>query len=319
MDASLERIGEIGIVPVVKLQEASAAIELGKALLAGELPVVEITYRTEAAEEAIRLITRELPELLVGAGTVLTTDQVDSAMAAGARFVVTPGFSARVVDYCTAKGVPVIPGVSSATEIGMGFERGVKVLKFFPAEAAGGLGFLKSVSAPFADVRFIPTGGVDPGNMTDYLSNEIVLAVGGTWIAKESMIASGDFEGISRLSREAVRLSLAFSLSHVGINESSPGRAMEAAQTLQRLFFMEVKDGTSSTFAGPAFEFMKSTPQGVHGHLAISTLSVPRAISYLGRKGIGIRQDTVRKKDGRITAVYLDCEVAGFAIHLVQR
>jgi Entner-Doudoroff aldolase len=319
MDTVLERLGEVGIVPVVKLQDASAAIGLGRALLKGNLPVAEITYRTAAAEESIRVLTKELPELLVGAGTVLTKEQVDSAVAAGAKFIVAPGFSARVVDYCIAKKVPVVPGVSSATEIGMGVEHGLNVLKFFPAEAAGGLGFLKSVAAPFNDVRFIPTGGVDPRNMPDYLMYDKVLAVGGTWIAKESIIESGNFDEVTRLAQEAIVLSLGFSLSHVGINESAPNRALEAAQLMERMFLLQVKDGTSSVFAGSALEFTKSVFLGTHGHIAISTLSIPRAIAFLGRKGISVRPDTQKKKDGRITSVYLDLEVAGFALHLVQR
>jgi len=319
MHETLRRLGEIGIVPVVKIEKASDAVSLGKALLAGDLPVVEITFRTAAAEEAIRNITRELPALLVGAGTVLTVDQAKKAVAAGAKFIVSPGFNPKVVDWCVAQGVPVTPGISSPSEIEMGLERGLEVLKFFPAGAAGGLEFLKAISAPYAGVQFMPTGGVEPSNLKDYLSFGRVHAVGGTWIAKEATISAGRFDEITRLAREAVTLSLGFELAHLGVNEASPGQAMAGAETMARLFAFPVKDGTSSTFAGSSFEFMKSPFLGARGHIAISTLSIARAAAYLKARGIGTKPETAKEKDGKLVAVYLDAEVSGFAIHLLQK
>lgn len=319
MHEVLKRLGEIGIVPVVKIEKASDAAALGRALIAGDLPVAEITFRTAAAEESIRILSREVPEILVGAGTVLTTDQVDRAVGAGARFIVAPGFNPKVVDYCLAKGIPVAPGISSPSEIEMGLERGLSVLKFFPAGASGGLEFLKAISAPFSGVQFMPTGGIEPGNLRDYLSFDRVHAVGGTWIAREAAIAAGKFDEITKLAREAVQLSLGFELAHLGINESAADKAIAGAETMTRLFSFAVKDGSSSTFAGTGFEFMKSPYLGSHGHIAISTLSITRAISWLSRKGVRVKQDTAKEKDGRIIAVYLDLEVSGFAIHLLQK
>jgi 2-dehydro-3-deoxyphosphogluconate aldolase / (4S)-4-hydroxy-2-oxoglutarate aldolase len=315
----LKRIGEIGIVPVVKIERASDAASLGKALLAGGLPVAEITFRTAAAEEAIRTIAREVPEMLVGAGTVLTTAQVDKAVAAGAKFIVSPGFNPKVVDYCLARGVPVTPGISSPSEIEMGLERGLDVLKFFPAGPSGGLDFLKAISAPYGGVQFVPTGGVDPANLKEYLSFNRVFAVGGTWIAKEAAISAGKFDEITKLAREAVTLSMGFDLAHLGVNESSPEQAMAGAETFARLFSFAVKDGNSSTFAGTGFEFMKKPYLGEHGHIAISCLSLPRAVAHLARLGIGTRPETAKEKEGKTIAVYLDKEVAGFAIHLLQK
>jgi 2-dehydro-3-deoxyphosphogluconate aldolase/(4S)-4-hydroxy-2-oxoglutarate aldolase len=319
MQDAFNRLGEIGIVPVVKIETPSHAGPLGRALVAGDLPVVEITFRTAAAEESIAALCREVPEMLVGAGTVLTTDQVDRAVAAGARFIVAPGFNPKVVDYCLERGIPMAPGISSASEIEMGLERGLSVLKFFPAGASGGLEFLKALSAPFSGVRFMPTGGIGPDNLVDYLSFNRVHAVGGTWIAREAAIAAGRFDEITMLAREAVQLSLGFELAHLGINGVDANEARAGAETMARLFSFPIKDGSSSIFAGRGFEFTKAPFLGLHGHIAISTLSITRALAWLSRKGARVRKETAKEKDGRMIAVYLDGEVSGFAIHLLQK
>jgi len=318
MNEVLKRLGEIGIVPVVRIEDASSAVALGRALVAGDLPVAEITFRTAAAEASIRNLAKEIPELLVGAGTVLTTDQVDKAMEAGARFIVSPGFNPRVVDHCLARGIPVTPGISSPTDIEMGLERGLEVLKFFPAGPSGGLNFLKAIAAPYGAVQFIPTGGIAASDLRDYLSFNRVLAVGGSWIAKDTAIASGRFDEITALAREAVMTSLGFELAHVGVNEESASKATASAQILQGLFFFPVKDGTSSLMVG-GVELMKSPYLGARGHLAIATLSVPRAVAFLARKGIGVRPETMKEKDGKPLAIYLDQEIGGFAVHLLQK
>lgn len=319
MHESLKKLGEFGIVPVVKIDKASEAANLARALVAGELPVAEITFRTAAAEEAIRTIDREVPEVFLGAGTVLTVEQAKKALAAGAKFIVAPGFNPKVVDFCIGQGVAVIPGVCTPSEIEQALERGLEVLKFFPAGASGGLDYLKAVVGPYGGVQFIPTGGVEPGNLKDYLAFKSVFAVGGTWIAKDTMIAAGKFDEITKLAREAVVLALGFELAHLGINESNADKAMAGAQTMAKFFSFAVKDGTSSTFAGTGFEFMKSPYLGTHGHIAISTLGINRAIAYLKRRGIGTRSETAKEKEGKLTAIYLDVEVGGFAIHLLQR
>jgi 2-dehydro-3-deoxyphosphogluconate aldolase/(4S)-4-hydroxy-2-oxoglutarate aldolase len=318
MHDSLLKLGEIGIVPVIKIEDAASAVDLGKALIEGELPLAEITFRTAAAEASIRALTRELPELLVGAGTVLTVEQVKKAVGAGAKFIVSPGFNPKVVDFCIEKAVPVIPGVSSPTEIEMALERGLEVLKYFPAGASGGIGFLKAIAAPYAGVKFVPTGGVEPANLREYFAFDRVYAVGGTWIAKEEAIVMGKFGEIARLAGEAVRLSLGFELAHVGLNEENAGKATAVAETLGRLFFFTVKEGASSIMTG-GLEVMKSPYLGAHGHLAIATLSIQRALAYLKRKGIETRPGTEKTKDGKTIAVYLDLEIAGFAVHLLQK
>ena len=206
MSDVVRRIRAAGIVPVIKLEHAEDARPLGKALLEGGLPVAEVTFRTAAAAGAIRLLREEYPALLVGAGTVLTPAQVDAAIAAGAAFAVTPGFNPRVVDHCLAKNLPVVPGVNSPSQVEQGLERGLSLLKFFPAEASGGVKMLKALHGPYAEVSFLPTGGVEPANLASYLALPYVAAVGGSWMVKEDLLASGRHAEVATLCAEAVRL-----------------------------------------------------------------------------------------------------------------
>lgn len=206
MTTIIEQIGNLGIVPVVAIDDAADAPNLGRALIAGGLPCAEITFRTAAAADAIRAMSSEFPDMLVGAGTVLTVAQAEEAISAGSKFVVTPGFDEAVVDYCLAQGVPITPGVMTPTEINMALNKGIKLLKFFPAEAAGGIKALKAIGGPYGGVRFIPTGGIGVGNLVDYLQLPMVHACGGSWLVKKQLIASGEFEQITKLAAEGIKL-----------------------------------------------------------------------------------------------------------------
>lgn len=319
MNEVLERIGTFGLVPVVKIENAKDAFPLGKALLEGDLPIAEITFRTAAAEQAIKTLSQGLPDLLVGAGTVLTVDQVKKAVEAGAQFIVSPGFNPRVVDYCLENKIPVTPGINSPTQIEMALDRDLEIVKFFPAEASGGLPMLKSMSAPYGGIQFIPTGGINQGNLNSYLAFNMVHACGGSWMVKADLISSGKFDEISRLAKEAVFLVLGFEFVHLGINEESREDSLKTVDFLSRLFNFTGKEGNSSIFAGKGFEVMKSRYLGEHGHLAIATNHIHRAIAFLKRKGIGVRQETAREKEGRLKAVYIDQDLSGYAIHLLQK
>ena len=193
------------IVPVVVVEDAESALPLARALSDGGLPVAEVTFRTDAAADAIRRIAAET-DVLPGAGTVIRPEQVDLAVAAGARFVVTPGYSERVVDRCLELGVPVVPGVATATEVMAALDRGLELLKFFPAEASGGAAALRALAGPFPRVGWIPTGGISAENAASYLELPSVPAVGGSWMVAPKLIAAGDFAEVSRLTAEAVRL-----------------------------------------------------------------------------------------------------------------
>ena len=319
MNNILEKIGKLGIVPVVKIERAKDAFHLGKALIDGGLPIAEITFRTSAAEESIKILSKECPELLVGAGTVLTVDQAKKAVSAGAKFIVSAGFNPKVVDYCIENHVPVTPGINSPTQVEMGLEKGLKVVKFFPAEASGGLSMLKSMSAPYNDVKFIPTGGINQNNLYSYLSNNKVLACGGSWMVKADIISSGRFDEITRLTKEAISAMLGFEFAHLGINEKNNDLALHSANLFSQIFNFPVKEGNSSIFAASSFEVMKSKYLGEHGHIAISTNDIDRAIFYLEMKGISVLPETAKEKDGQLKAIYLDQEISGFAIHLLQK
>ena len=205
MNIVLEKLGKIGIVPVIKIDDAAKAIPLAQALAAGGIPCIEITFRTAQGEEAIKHIAKAMPEMLTGAGTVLTTEQVDRAIDAGAQFIVSPGLNPRVVAYCVQKGIPITPGCANPSDIEQALEFGLDVVKFFPAEQAGGLEYIKAVSAPYPHVQFMPTGGINAGNIAKYIAFEKILACGGSWMAGADLINAGEFEKITVLSQEAVQ------------------------------------------------------------------------------------------------------------------
>lgn len=200
----LPRLGELGLIPVVAIEDATAAPPLARALIDGGLPCAEITFRTAAAADAIRAMVEAAPDMLIGAGTVLNVEQARQAVEAGARFIVSPGFGAAVVDFCQSEGLPVMPGVATPSEIMQALAKDLHVLKFFPAEAMGGIGTLKAIGGPFGGVKFIPTGGINADNIGDYLRLPLVHACGGSWIVKKALISGGQYDEITRLTREAL-------------------------------------------------------------------------------------------------------------------
>lgn len=206
MNPVLEQIQKIGIVPVVVLDDAKDAEPLAKALCDGGLPCAEVTFRTEAAEECIRIMSEKFPQMLVGAGTVLTTEQVDRAVAAGAKFIVSPGLNPRIVKYCVEKGILITPGCANASDIEQALENGLEVVKFFPAEQAGGLPMIKALAAPYVGVKFMPTGGISAKNVRDYLAYDRIIACGGSWMVKNDLVKAGDFATITEMTKEAVQI-----------------------------------------------------------------------------------------------------------------
>ena len=206
MSEMLKTIEGFGVVPVVVLNDAKDAAPLAKALCEGGLPCAEVTFRTEAAEESIRIMATEFPEMVIGAGTVLTIDQVDRAVGAGAKFIVSPGFDPEIVDYCISKGIVVLPGCITPSEVTQAVKRGLEVVKFFPAEQFGGVATIKALAAPFTSVRFMPTGGISAKNLADYLGFKKIVACGGSWMVKGDLVAAGEFDKIKEMTAEAVAL-----------------------------------------------------------------------------------------------------------------
>ena len=206
MNEVLMKIGQMGIVPVVVLNDVKNAVPLAQSLINGGLPCAEVTFRTEAAQQSIAEISKNFPQMFVGAGTVLTTEQVDRAVDAGAKFIVSPGFNPKVVEYCIKKGYPVTPGIMTPTELEMALEFGLDVVKFFPAENAGGLKMIKAMAAPYTKMTFMPTGGINPQNVREYLQCDKILACGGSWMVKGDLINSGNFAEIEKLTKEASQI-----------------------------------------------------------------------------------------------------------------
>ncbi len=315
----LDKLSLAGLVPVIAIHNAEDAVPLCKALSDGGLPVAEITFRTPAAEESIRRVHEALPDVLLCAGTVLTTEQVDRAVNAGAAAIVSPGLNPAVVQYCLDKGIPVCPGTANPSDIEVALSMGLKAVKVFPAEAIGGLKLIKSMAAPYGDMKFMPTGGINENNMLDYLAFGKILCCGGSWMVPGDAVEAKDWDRITALTRSAVNKMLGLELRHVGINSGSPEAAARDAALLASLLGWEVKPGNSSDFCGTAFECMKKPFRGTHGHVAIACNSVARARWHLERRGFAFDDESASVKNGKLTAIYLKDEIAGYAFHLLQK
>jgi len=206
MNTMKERFAQFGVVPVVVLEDAKDAGPLAEALVKGGLPCAEVTFRTDAAEESIRTMTTLYPDMLVGAGTVLTIEQADRVVAAGAKFIVSPGFDPEIVDYCIQKEIPVFPGCITPSEVAQGVKRGLEVIKFFSAEQFGGVDTIRALAAPYTSVQFMPTGGINAKNLKEYLSCDKILCCGGSWMVKGDLVSAVEFDKICELTKEAVAL-----------------------------------------------------------------------------------------------------------------
>jgi len=320
MNPIVEEISKIGIVPVIALDDAKDAKPLANALIRGGLPCAEVTFRTAAAEESIRIMAQEFPEMLVGAGTVLTTEQADRAWAAGAKFIVSPGLNPRVVKHCIDKGYPVLPGTSNPSDVEQAIELGLDVVKFFPAEQSGGVAMIKAMSAPYTKMMFMPTGGVNADNLKSYLDFKKIVACGGSWMVKKDLVAAGQFDKIEQLTREAVTKMLGFEIRHVGINAQSEEEAKKTAEIFEKMFGFAQRDAGGSIFNGTAIEVMKTPYLGKMGHIAIGTNYIKRAVYHLERQGVKFNYDTCKPDaNGDYPAIYMQDEVCGFAVHLVQK
>jgi 2-dehydro-3-deoxyphosphogluconate aldolase/(4S)-4-hydroxy-2-oxoglutarate aldolase len=320
MHTVLEELRKTGIIPVIKIDDAAKAVPLAKALIAGGIPCAEVTFRTAQGEEAMRRISKEVPDILLGAGTVLSTAQVDKAIAAGAKFIVSPGFNPKVVSYCVEKGIPVTPGCSNPSDIEQALELGLEVVKFFPAEQSGGLEYIKAIAAPYSSMHFIPTGGINAQNLAKYIAYEKIIACGGSWMVNADLINAGEFDKITALCREAMLGLFGFQVVHVGINTENADAALKAANRFSALFGFQNKAGNTSIFSSDGIEIMNSLWLGKNGHIGIATNSALRGRAFFERQGLEFNEESVKTDaKGNVVAVYFKEEIAGFAIHLMQR
>lgn len=313
-----KRLYEIGIIPVIKIEDATKAVPLAKALCEGGLPAAEITFRTPAARDAIRAIAEAFPEMLLGAGTVLNAEQADAAKEAGAHFIVSPGLNPNTVRHCRSIGMPILPGCSNPSDIEAALELGLDTVKFFPAEAAGGLPMLKAMAAPYGNVRFMPTGGLNENNILNYLAFDKIIACGGSFMVKDEYIRAGEFDKIRALTEATVKKMLGFSIKHVGINRENA----EEARTLVNAFApfgLTVSESEGGYFLGNDIEIFKKKGYGKYGHIAIGTNFIKRAEAYLKAKGLRFIEESKQiDQNGNYPAVYLDGDFGGFAVHLLQ-
>ncbi len=266
MDKIFSKLQAIGIIPVVILNDAKNALPLAHALYSAGLKCAEITFRTNAAEESIRIICKAFPDMLIGAGTVLTTDQADCAIDAGAAFIVSPGLNPCLVKHCQNKGVPIAPGIATPSELEQAIALGLDTVKFFPAEPIGGVQTIKAISAPYPHIHFIPSGGINAGNLTKYLSFPKIIACGGSWMVPEHFIDVGDFDEISRLSKEAVLTMLGFETSYIAIHAKELSNPFEQSLGIS---------------AGEHIRFISPKSNDSQNYLAVLTNDIKRAAYYL--------------------------------------
>ncbi len=314
----LKKIRDCGILPVIALNDADQALPLAKACVESGLDAIEVTFRTDCAAEAMKLIKKEYPELLLGAGTVLTKGQVDQAIAIGVDFIVTPGFNPEIVRYVMSKDFPITPGISSAGEIEMAMMMGLDTVKFFPAEQLGGVPALKAYNGPYKKLMFIPTGGMTIDNFTTYTALDNVVAIGGSFMINKKHIADKDVDAMKADIKAAVDRLLGIRLSHIGLNIGDSEEALRIAKMFEQFFHMEYKEGNSSIFSGSKeFEIMKVEGRGEKGHIGIGVNDIDRAVNYLSKRGVRFEDEAI-VKDGKKIAIYFKDEICGFAFHLMK-
>lgn len=320
MSSNTDLIRNIGLVPVIVIEDSSKAVPLAKALCKGGIPIAEVTFRTAAAKDAIQAMAENVPEILVGAGTIHSVEQAKAAVAAGAKFIVSAGINADVVRWCIDNSIDVFPGCACPSDIETAISLGLKTVKFFPAESYGGVKTLKAFSGPYYDMKFMPTGGINENNVNDYLALDGVIACGGAWMAPQALIEAGEFDKIAVLCQTALAKTLGFELGHIGINTKDDSDAVNTANAFASLFSLPVAEGPGSYFAGTIAEIMKGKFLGTMGHIAVLTNNAERAVAYFESRGIAFDKATEnRSANGKLNTIYMKDEIGGFAIHLKQK
>lgn len=319
MDEILKRIGNAGLVPVAVIDDSALAPKAAKALMDGGLDIMEITMRTEHGIASIESVKQEYPQMLVGAGTVLSVEKAEQALKAGAEFIVSPGFNAKLAEWCVGRGIAYTPGCVTPTEIESALEYGLNVLKFFPAGVYGGIEGCKALHGPYRTVSFIPTGGIGANNLSEYADKAYIHAIGGGWLCSPADINARNFDAVTKTAKEAIDILLGFEFAHIGINTADDSESLNTARAFCDCFGFALKLGGKSNFASGGIEVVKGAGPGAKGHIAVRTNSLRRAAHYLEKRGYSTEQDIIKNSEGKPVAVYLSSSFAGFAVHLLQK
>lgn len=315
----LKQISEIGMIPVLTIDKKERALPLAKALSKGGLPLMEVMLRSEDALACIEIIAKELPDFIIGAGTVLTVDLAKKAIDAGAMFLVAPGFNPEVVRYALERNIPIVPGTVTPTEVEAARALGVHTLKFFPAVQQGGLDTMKLLSGSYPDVRWVPTGDMTRDLVKEYLPFCKVAATGGDFMLKYDDIHSDNYEKITADVEETILEYLDLRIDHFGFNSSGSVEANALAAKLGDVFHLGIDHHAHSTFAGKLFEVCHEPVAESLAHIGIGSRDALRAYHYLKRCGIEFDESSLKfKEDGRLYKAYLRERIGGFAFHLFQ-
>lgn len=319
MNDILRRIGDAGLVPVVVIDDVELAVLAAKALIDGGLDVMEITMRTDEGIKSIKKVREAFPEMLVGAGTVLSVEKADECVKMGAEFIVSPGLNPELVEWCQKEKVVITPGVVTPTEVQWALNYNLNILKFFPGGIFGGIKGCEALSGPYRMVKFIPTGGVSIKNLSDFADKIYIHAVGGSWLCSASDINNKNFSKITLIVKESIDILLGFELAHIGINAENEKESLAIAEKFSDAFGFKLKQGNSSNFSGTGIEVNKSVGRGKIGQFAIKTNNILRAAYYLGKRGYKINWSTGKGPEDRPVSVYLENEINDFAVHLLQK
>ena len=311
MKKIIKELSLYGIVPVVKIERVEDALPLAKALCDGGLPIAEVTFRTPCAKEAIKKMKEAYPQMIIGAGTVLNAKQVDDAIEAGSEFIVSPGLNAKTVQYCLDKNIPILPGCATPSDMERAIELGLEVVKFFPAEANGGIKAIKAMSAPYGDLKFMPTGGVNTNNLNDYLSFDKIIACGGTWMVSNDLIDNQQWEEITRITKEAIQTMLNIQFSHIAIGCNDKGKEL-----LSLICNPKCKNYQSS-FITNHIEVMFDEKVQQFNHMSLSTKNIERTMFFLQKQGYTFDEKTIQyNENNKIKFVYFNELISGCRCHL---
>lgn len=317
MNETLDMIQKIGILPVAAFDDAKNAIPLAEALSNGGIPCLEVSFCTDTAEESIRQISKQFPQMLIGAGNITTAEQTILAIHAGAKFIISPELSPAVINTCIKKDTPVIPRVSSPDDVKEAVSFGLGTVNFLPDGKADVFHQLNTLNSANDSITFLPTGIICEDDISSYLAFDSVLAC--SWLVNQELIKTGEFEKISALAAQTMQTMLGFELAHIGINLDSEAEADKTAGIFESMFHFPKRPGAGSVFAGTAIECMVPPFFGTKGHIGIATNSIGRARSYFERAGYHFNESSAKFINNQMIVIYFEEEVGGFAVHILQR